>query len=147
MEYRKSTGLPYVSMNLTGASIDDEISDPIVDAEAVAAEKELTKKMQKKKQNVAKIATSGGASSSQSAAVPGESPRSGRPKEPATAESKKLSFPGESTDSEGGADSGPFQSGHDSCSGHVISSPYELSHYPIEIQESKTALHRQISNR
>uniref|UniRef100_A0A914HTW4 AMP deaminase 2 n=1 Tax=Globodera rostochiensis TaxID=31243 RepID=A0A914HTW4_GLORO len=44
---------------------------------------------------------------------------------------------------------GPFQSmiGSGSFSGHLISSPYELSQYPIEIQETKSALQRQISNR
>ncbi|KAL3081816.1 hypothetical protein niasHT_034007 [Heterodera trifolii] len=44
---------------------------------------------------------------------------------------------------------GPFQSmiGGGSFSGHLISSPYELSQYPIEIHETKNALQRQISNR
>uniref|UniRef100_A0A183BKD8 A_deaminase domain-containing protein n=1 Tax=Globodera pallida TaxID=36090 RepID=A0A183BKD8_GLOPA len=37
--------------------------------------------------------------------------------------------------------------GSGSFSGHLISSPYELSQYPIEIQETKSALQRQISNR
>ncbi|KAH7702431.1 adenosine monophosphate deaminase, partial [Aphelenchoides avenae] len=32
-------------------------------------------------------------------------------------------------------------------SGHVVSSPYELSHYPIEVNEQKKAIQRQISTR
>uniref|UniRef100_A0A914NBR3 Uncharacterized protein n=1 Tax=Meloidogyne incognita TaxID=6306 RepID=A0A914NBR3_MELIC len=44
-------------------------------------------------------------------------------------------------------DSGDFQSLSFGPSGHVISSPYELSHYPIEILECKNALQKQISSR
>uniref|UniRef100_A0A7E4UQI6 AMP deaminase n=1 Tax=Panagrellus redivivus TaxID=6233 RepID=A0A7E4UQI6_PANRE len=34
-----------------------------------------------------------------------------------------------------------------SSGGHVVSSPFEIGHYPIEIQESKKAMQRQISAR
>ncbi|TKR80968.1 hypothetical protein L596_014929 [Steinernema carpocapsae] len=46
-------------------------------------------------------------------------------------------------------DNGPFQQGFHggAANGHVVSSPFEISHYPIEIQEGKIALQRQISNR
>ncbi|KAK0404451.1 hypothetical protein QR680_017460 [Steinernema hermaphroditum] len=46
-------------------------------------------------------------------------------------------------------DNGPFQQGFHSSgvNGHVVSSPFEISHYPIEIQENKIALQRQISHR
>nr|CAD2174192.1 unnamed protein product [Meloidogyne enterolobii] len=44
-------------------------------------------------------------------------------------------------------DSGDYQNLSFGPSGHVISSPYELSHYPIEILECKNALQKQISSR
>ncbi|KAI1723455.1 adenosine/AMP deaminase domain-containing protein [Ditylenchus destructor] len=45
-------------------------------------------------------------------------------------------------------DSGPFQSASiGGTSGHVVSSPFEISHYPIEIQENRKAMQRQISSR
>uniref|UniRef100_A0A915BZG5 AMP deaminase n=1 Tax=Parascaris univalens TaxID=6257 RepID=A0A915BZG5_PARUN len=46
-------------------------------------------------------------------------------------------------------DSGPFQSNYMGTSSghHVVSSPFEISQYPIEIKESKDALHRLINNK
>uniref|UniRef100_A0AC34QH07 AMP deaminase n=1 Tax=Panagrolaimus sp. JU765 TaxID=591449 RepID=A0AC34QH07_9BILA len=44
--------------------------------------------------------------------------------------------------------SNPFQPGVTARSGgHGVSSPFEIAHYPIEIQESKRAIQRQISER
>ena len=120
---------PFVSVNLaTAASIDDDVTDPIVEEEAKRIEKELARKMQKMH-----TATDAGRKESTDEA--------GGPEECAGQRHRG------STDSEG-AELGPFQTLSGSCSsGHVISSPYELSHYPIEILEHKTALQRQISNR
>lgn len=48
-------------------------------------------------------------------------------------------------------DNGPFQSGGvylgSSEGHHTVSSPFEVSQYPIEIKETKDALQRQISQR
>lgn len=120
---------PFVSVNLaTAASIDDDVTDPIVEEEAKRIEKELARKMQK-----LQASTDVGRK---------ESTEAGTLEECADQRHRG------STDSES-AELGPFQtlSGGGCPSGHVISSPYELSHYPIEILENKTALQRQISNR
>jgi hypothetical protein len=44
-------------------------------------------------------------------------------------------------------DTSPFQTTVGGSASHVVSSPYETPHYPIEIQENKKALQRQINNR
>lgn len=47
-------------------------------------------------------------------------------------------------------DVSPFQTGlaaAEMSGGHVVSSPFEAPQYPIEIQESKKAITRQIDNR
>jgi hypothetical protein len=142
MEFRKSG--PFVSMNLE-ASIDDDLSDPIVEEEAKRVERELAKKMLKQS---LKLATGGG----EEAPLENEAENAPHLGIHSWLELVKnggivLSLLGASTDSDG-AEFGPFQGlsgGSSSC--HVISSPYELSHYPIEILENKTALQRQISNR
>jgi hypothetical protein len=44
-------------------------------------------------------------------------------------------------------DTSPFQAAIGGSASHVVSSPYETPHYPIEIQENKRAIQRQINNR
>ncbi|CAG9534475.1 unnamed protein product [Cercopithifilaria johnstoni] len=45
-------------------------------------------------------------------------------------------------------DSGPFQVGFmEDSDHHTVSPPFEISHYPIEVKESKDAIHRQLTNR
>lgn len=43
-------------------------------------------------------------------------------------------------------DSGPFQASN-SDANHVVSSPFEVPHYPIEIQEGRMQRQREISTR
>jgi hypothetical protein len=46
-------------------------------------------------------------------------------------------------------DNGPFQSlaPAGGANSHVVSSPFEIAHYPIEVNEQKKAVQRQISER
>ncbi|KAI6221908.1 AMP deaminase [Aphelenchoides fujianensis] len=44
-------------------------------------------------------------------------------------------------------DTSPFQSAVGGSGPHVVSSPFETPHYPIEIQENKKAIQRQINSR
>lgn len=45
-------------------------------------------------------------------------------------------------------DCGPFQVGFmEDSDHHMVSPPFEISQYPIEVKESKDAIHRQLTNR